>query len=73
MIARYCQGQGHFKPTNTTRNHTTQPQEVAQNKKQARANRQRFQDNRDKYLEEMRQAFKLMQLKYGGGRKQSID
>lgn len=38
-------------------------QEVAQNKKQAQANRQRFQDNRDKYLEEMRQAFKLMQLK----------
>jgi hypothetical protein len=38
-------------------------QEVAENKKKARANRQRFQDNRDKYLEEMRQAFKLMQLK----------
>ncbi len=36
---------------------------MAQNKKKAQANKQRFRDNRDKYVEEMRQAFKLMQAK----------
>jgi len=38
-------------------------QEVAQNKKQARANKAKFRDQRDEYLEEMRKAFKLMQIK----------
>eukprot|EP00624_Nannochloropsis_granulata_P003379 evm.model.NODE_27169_length_92994_cov_27.080458.19 len=41
----------------------TPSQEVAQNKKQARANKAKFRDQRDEYLEEMRKAFKLMQIK----------
>jgi hypothetical protein len=43
---------------------TITPQEVARNKKKAKANKQKFRDQRDEYLEEMRRAFKLMQIKY---------
>jgi hypothetical protein len=38
-------------------------QEVEKNKKQAKRNKQKFQANRDEYLEEMRKAFRLFQLK----------
>ncbi len=49
-------------PTQLNPTHSTL-QEVAQNKKQARANKAKFRDQRDEYLEEMRKAFKLMQIK----------
>lgn len=47
----------------STRSMPAFPQEVGKNKKQARANKARFRDQRDEYLEEMRKAFKLMQIK----------